>query len=149
MFRLIHATEFNDLSVATGASFTAQVGTDGDENHQITVTAANIKTIHTTIASVNLTSAENAKEGIKLVDQATDFMNKQEALLGAVHNRLLNAIDNEKAHTLSLTSAAGQITDTDMARETTMMAALQVKHTAGAAAMGQANGISQSILSLI
>jgi flagellin len=96
-----------------------------------------------------MTSAEQSGRSITRIDQATDTMNEQQATIGAVHNRLLNAISNEEASTLSHTAAAGRITDADLAQETTMMAALQVKLSAGTAAMGQANGISQSILSLI
>ncbi len=149
VLRFIHSSEFNGQSIAKGETFTAQVGTDGDDNHQITITAADIKTIHSNLATVNLTSADNAQASIKRVDKAMDISNLQEAQMGAVHNRLLNAINNEVANNFNLSRSASQITDTDMAQETTMMAALQVKHSAGAAAMGQANGISQSILSLI
>jgi flagellin len=149
MKRLVAAAEFNGQGVATGETYTAQVGTEGDENHQITITCADIKALHITIGSLDMTSAEQSRASIKRIDQATDTMNEQQATLGAVHNRLLNAISNEEASTLSHTAAASRITDADLAQETTMMAALQVKLSAGAAAMGQANGISQSILSLI
>jgi len=149
MKRMTDSAEFNGQGVAKGETYTAQVGTDGDKYHQITITCADIKTIQNTIGSLNLTSAETSQLSIKRVDQATDIMNTQQSTLGAVHNRLLNAISNQEASTLSHTASASRILDADMARETTMMTALQVKHSAGAAAMGQANGISQSILSLI
>jgi flagellin len=149
MKRLVASAEFNGQGVATGETYTAQVGTDGDKNHQITITCADIKALQITIGSLDMTSAEQSGRSITRIDQATDTMNEQQATIGAVHNRLLNAISNEEASTLSHTAAAGRITDADLAQETTMMAALQVKLSAGTAAMGQANGISQSILSLI
>lgn len=149
MARLALSAEFNGLAIGSGNSYTAQVGTDGDENHQISITAADIKTIHTTISTLNLSSGELAQLSLRRIDRATDIMNKQQAKLGAVHNRLLNAISNEQASSFNHLAAASRITDADMARETSTMTALQVKHAAGTAAMGQANSISQSILSLI
>jgi flagellin len=49
----------------------------------------------------------------------------------------------------SLTAAASQIMDADYAHETSEMTRLQVMQQAGVAALAQAKGINQSVVSLL
>ena len=99
--------------------------------------------------SVDLSSATTAQSAIGTIDTALDSVNKIRADYGAVQNRLGSAINNMTAYTESLTAAASQIQDADYAHETAEMTRLQVMQQAGVAALGQARGINQSVLSLL
>jgi flagellin len=83
------------------------------------------------------------------VDTAIDSVNKIRADYGAVQNRLDSSIRNMSTYVESLTAAASQIEDDDYAHETAEMTRLQVMQQAGVAALGQAKGINQSVISLL
>jgi len=149
MERLSDSTDFNGLDVASGDSYTVQVGVDNSGSDQIEINTADIETIHGIVKALNLSSGAMSRISIKRIDTAIDELNNQQAKIGAKHNRLTNAINHQQASVLSHRASASRIQDADMARETSRMTALQVKHSAGVAALGQAKGMSQAALSLI
>ena len=147
--RIGKTAEFNDLHVGDGSTYTVQVGVDGSKYNQIEIMSADINAIQSHISALNLSSGDMSQLSIRRIDIAMDAMSKQQAKLGAKHNRLLNAISNQESSVMSHRASASRINDADMAKETSQMTALQVKHSAGVAALGQARGISQAVLSLI
>ena len=147
--RIGNAAEFNDLNVGDGSTYDVQVGVDGSKFDKIEITSADIDSIRGHVSALNLSSAAMSQLSIRRIDVAIDSMNKQQASLGAKHNRLLNAINSQQSSVMSHRESAGRIQDADMASETSEMTALQVKHSAGVAALGQARGMSQAVLSLI
>lgn len=149
MQRIGDSAKFNDLNVGDGSTYEVQVGVDGSKFDRIDLTSADINDIHTHVSALNLSSGAMAQLSIRRIDIAQDAANKQQATLGAKHNRLLNAINNQQSSVLSHQASASRINDADMAQETSQMTALQVKHSAGVAALGQARGMSQAVLSLI
>ena len=92
---------------------------------------------------------ESSQEIIDDIDDALDSVNGYRSDLGAVQNRLDSSIGNMTAYTESLTAAASQIMDADYAHETAEMTRLQVMQQAGVAALAQARGINQSVISLL
>jgi flagellin len=78
-----------------------------------------------------------------------DSVNSIRSDYGAVQNRLSSAINNTSSYVEALDSAASQIRDADYAHETAEMTRLQVMQQAGVAALGQARGMNQSVLSLL
>ena len=76
-------------------------------------------------------------------------MNTYRSKLGAVQNRLESSINNMSSYVEALSGAASQIQDADYAHETAEMTRLQVMQQAGVAALGQARGMNQSVLSLL
>ena len=147
--RLIFATTFNDARLTSGTERTVQVGADNDENHQITISGANLKNVHLHVGSASVGSTTSAQKAIDQVDLAMDTLNTGRANLGSEMNRLQASIANATAEIEALSSSASRIQDTDMARETARMTALQVKSQAGTAALAQAKGLSAPVLSLI
>ena len=149
MQRIGVAAEFNDLKVGDGSTYEVQVGVDGSKFDRIEINSADIDAIHTHVSALNLSSGAMAQLSIKRIDIAQDIANKQQSTIGAKHNRLLNAINNQQSSVLSHQASASRINDADMAKETSQLTALQVKHSAGVAALGQARNMSQAVLSLI
>jgi len=153
--RIAQATEFNDINLANGdnTSLTVQVGISGGTESEIDITLGDLQAtalgVDNTSSGVDLSKASTAQSAIATIDSALDSVNSIRAAYGATQNRLGSAINNMTAYTESLTAAASQIQDADYAHETAEMTRLQVMQQAGVAALGQARGMNQSVLSLL
>jgi flagellin len=151
--RIAQAAEFNDIALADGtnSSLTVQVGvTSGTESEvDITLGDLTVSNLGVDTASVDLTSATAAQTAIDTIDTAIDSVNSIRADYGSVQNRLDSSIANMTTYVESLSAAASQIIDADYAHETSEMTRLQVMQQAGVAALAQAKGINQSVVSLL
>ena len=151
--RIAQATEFNDLQLANGdhSALTVQVGVTSGTESEVNITLGNLTTsslgVQTT--DVDLTLASSSQTAIDTIDTAIDSVNSIRADYGAVQNRLDSAISNMSTYVESLSAASSQIMDADYAHETSEMTRLQVMQQAGVAALGQAKGINQSVISLL
>ena len=152
--RIAQATTFNGTSLASaaaGADLTVQVGVDKTANSQIDITLQNL-TLGSTglgISAIDLDDSTNARLAIETIDDAIDTVNKARAAYGATQNRLDSAISNMSSYVEALSAAASRIEDADYAHETAEMTRLQVMQQAGVAALGQARGMNQAVLSLL
>lgn len=147
--RMSQEGEFNGQSVVQGKSFEVQVGTEDSADHRISITTADVKTLWTGLSVVSIADASDARTGIDRIDTTLDRLNSQRSKLGALHNRLDNAISNAQAKNENLRAASSRIKDADMASETAKMTALQVKQQAGVAALSQANQLPSAVVELI
>jgi flagellin len=151
--RIAQATEFNDIKLANGDhdALTVQVGVTSGTESEIDITLGNISTtgLNVETTDVDLTLASSAQTAIDTIDTAIDSVNSIRASYGATQNRLDSAMSNMSTYVESLTGAASQIMDADYAHETAEMTRLQVMQQAGVAALGQAKGMNQSVLSLL
>ena len=151
--RIAQATEFNDLALADGttSSLTVQVGVTSGTESEVSITLGDltVSTLGVGTGDVDLTAATAAQTAIDTIDTAIDSVNSIRADYGSVQNRLDSSIGNMTAYVESLTAAASQIMDADYAHETSEMTRLQVMQQAGVAALAQAKGINQSVVSLL
>jgi len=151
--RIAQATEFNDLALADGtnSSLTVQVGVTSGTESEVSITLGDLtaSTLGVGTGDVDLTAATSAQTAIDTIDTAIDSVNSIRADYGSVQNRLDSSIGNMTAYVESLTAAASQIMDADYAHETSEMTRLQVMQQAGVAALAQAKGINQSVVSLL
>ena len=153
--RIAQATEFNDLKLAEGthSSLTVQVGVSSGTESEVSISLGDLQAtvlgVDTGTSGVDLTGATAAQSAIDTIDTAIDSVNKIRSDYGAVQNRLDSAIRNMSTYVESLTAAASQIVDADYAHETAEMTRLQVMQQAGVAALAQAKGINQSVISLL
>jgi flagellin len=149
--RIANSSEFNGIALSNGstASLTVQVGTDGSTNSQIDIALGDLNATALSVDSLTLSTATASRTAIGTVDTAIDSVNSIRATYGATQNRLGSAINNMSTYVESLSSAASQIQDADYAHETAEMTRLQVMQQAGVAALGQARGMNQSVLSLL
>ena len=154
--RIAQSTEFNGISLSAGGAtsqLAVQVGVDASSNSRVTIelgdlTASNLG-VDTGASGVDLSSATGAQSAITTIDSAIDSVNSIRASYGATQNRLESSINNMSSYVESLSAAASQIQDADYAHETAEMTRLQVMQQAGVAALGQARGMNQSVLSLL
>ena len=148
--RIADSLEFNGKELGSGASLQVQVGA----NHQgstniIKFKTMDLKAIGTTLKTVDVSTEGGARIGLKQIDINMDALNQGRASMGAAHTRLESALNTASESLSSITAATSRIADTDYAHETAQMAANQVKMSAGAAALGQAQSMSASVMSLI
>jgi flagellin len=151
--RIATSTEFNDVKLADGTntSLTVQVGVDNATSSRLSITLGDISVsgVGMTGTAIDLSKASFARDAIDTIDTAIDSVNKIRSDYGAVQNRLDSSIRNMSTYVESLTAAASQIEDADYAHETAEMTRLQVMQQAGVAALSQAKGINQSVISLL
>ncbi len=149
--RIAEANEFNGIALSNGsnASLTVQVGVDGTSTSQIDISLGDLGKSALAVQALVLSTAAGARSAISTVDSAIDSVNSMRATYGATQNRLESAIGNMSSYVEALSSASSQIQDADYAHETAEMTRLQVMQQAGVAALGQARGMNQSVLSLL
>ena len=151
--RIAESSEFNDLKLSNGdnAELEVQVGVDASSNSRVSITLGNLKTSNLSVQTtdIDLTQASTSQTAITEIDEAIDSVNSIRASYGAVQNRLDSSIRNMTTYVESLSAAASQIVDADYAHETAEMTRLQVMQQAGVAALSQARGINQSVVSLL
>jgi len=151
--RIASSTEFNDVKLADGSTtaLTVQVGIDNATSSRVSISLGDISVsgVGMTGTAIDLSKASSARSAIDTIDTAMDSVNKIRSDYGAVQNRLDSSIRNMSTYVESLTAAASQIMDADYAHETAEMTRLQVMQQAGVAALSQAKGINQSVISLL
>ena len=155
--RIAQSTEFNDIALSDGVTsqLSVQVGVDASSNSRVSIDLGDLTAsslgVHTGsgAAAVDLSAATSAQSAITTIDAAIDSVNSIRASYGATQNRLESSINNMSNYVESLSAAASQIQDADYAHETAEMTRLQVMQQAGVAALGQARGMNQSVLSLL
>jgi len=155
--RIAQSSEFNDLALSDGTTsqIAVQVGVDASSNSRVSIELGDLTAsslgVHTGTGAtaVDLSTATGAQSAITTVDTAIDAVNSIRAGYGAVQNRIDSSIRNMSNYVESLSAAASQIMDADYAHETAEMTRLQVMQQAGVAALSQAKGINQSVVSLL
>ena len=152
--RIAQSTEFNGISLSAGGATSqlqVQVGVDASSNSRVTIELGDLtaSSLGVDTGSVDLSAATGAPAAITTIDAAIDSVNSIRASYGATQNRLESSINNMSNYVEALSGAASQIQDADYAHETAEMTRLQVMQQAGVAALGQARGMNQSVLSLL
>lgn len=151
--RIAQATEFNDLALGDGTnpSLTVQVGVTSGTESEVSITLGDltVSSLGVATADIDMTAATAAQSAIDTIDTAIDSVNSIRADYGSTQNRLDSSIGNMTAYVESLSAAASQIMDADYAHETSEMTRLQVMQQAGVAALAQAKGLNQSVVSLL
>ena len=153
--RIAQATEFNDIALSDGtnSSLTVQVGVTSGTESEVDITLGDLTAsnlgVDTGATGIDLSSASTAQSAIDTIDTAIDSVNSIRADYGSVQNRLDSAVGNMTSYVESLTAAKSQIMDADYAHETSEMTRQQVMQQAGVAALAQAKGMNQSVISLL
>ena len=153
--RIAQSTEFNGISLSSGWLIAARC--PGRCECVIELSRDHLPwrsdRIHSWcrhgFTGVDLSAASGAQTAITTIDSAIDSVNSIRASYGATQNRLESSINNMSNYVEALSGAASQIQDADYAHETAEMTRLQVMQQAGVAALGQARGMNQSVLSLL
>ena len=149
--RLAAVTEFNGIQLGDGTTtqVSVQVGVANASSSRITIDLGDLTSTTLGVNGTDLSTSSAARDAIDDIDAALNTMNGYRSDLGAVQNRLDSAISSASVYGENLASARSQIQDADYATETANMTKNQIMQQAGVAALAQAKGINQSVLSLI
>jgi len=134
-------------------AFTIQDGSLEGAVITIGIQATNTQTLR--LSNVNVAGSIGtgsgtiaAEDAIGQIDYALNNLLTQRALIGAVVNRLNEDLDNNNIAAVNLTASASNITDLNVAGETTEYTKLQVLVQVGTSVLAQANTNASSILAL-
>ena len=157
--RITTTANFNRIDILKGSdtAFNIQVGIHNNADNRINI---NLASLNSTLGAVGLSfganggitgsgSLANAQSNISTIDSALSEIATRRARLGAIQNRLENALSEATNYSENLSSAQSQIMDVDYATESADMTRYQIQQQAGVAALAQAKAIPQSIISLL
>lgn len=101
------------------------------------------------VASINLSTVEDAQRAIGITDAAIDTINNARASLGAIQNRLESTISNLTNISENISAARSRVADADFAAETASLTRNQILQQASISVLSQANALPQQVLALL
>ena len=150
--RIGRSTEFNGVKLLDGSSSSVsfQIGfgtTTGVDTLNVSLAA----TLSTSLAlnALDIGSTGSTTTAITSIDSAINSVSSLRGSLGAVQNRLGNAINNNAIQTEALTAAESRIRDVDVAYETAQLTRNNILQQASISVLAQANAQPQSALQLL
>jgi flagellin len=145
LVRIRDSSSFNGISLfgsaGAGTTITLQVGANQNLD-----TASNTNRIG---VSMNALDFSTISMDVSKIDTAIASVSTVRSDLGAVQNRLEDAVENLGVYQENLTSAESRIRDVDVAQEMVNFTRLQILSQSGTAMLAQANQSAQSVLSLL
>jgi flagellin len=101
------------------------------------------------VASIDVTTFDNAQSAINIVDAALNAVNGQRAQYGALQSRFQSIVSNLQTASENLSASRSRIQDTDFAAETANLTRAQILQQAGTAMLAQANSLPNNVLTLL
>ncbi|MGL4388538.1 MAG: flagellin [Brevinema sp.] len=163
--RISTSAQFNGLKMLTGiysapsaenqpaSEMFLHLGANMDERVQVHITTMNATALGLQDAStgnaISISTQNGANLTIGVVDQALARLNSQRADLGAYQNRLESASRSIMVGSENLQAAESRIRDTDMAKESSLLAKNRVLSQAATSMLAQANQQPQMVLQLL
>jgi len=163
--RISTSTEFAGKSVFSATAVNFQVGNGSGDQISVTVGEIDIEggagnmglgTVAAgafTGAAVNSTASTHGAGGtddlLTALDDAISSVSTTRGTLGATQNRLESTVRNLSVTAENLSAAESRIRDVDVAEEMMSFTRSQILQQAGTSMLAQANGVSQSALSLL
>ena len=125
------------------------MGAYATDTIDVAISAVDAQTLGLKPTPATYLDLDVASTVITALDTAIDDVSTLRGKLGAVQNRFESTITNLQVTTENLVASESRIRDVDMAAEMTNFTKQQVLLQAGTAMLGQANSLSQSVLSLL
>ena len=140
--------DFNGVSLFAGGSGLS-VTTDGDGATFSMGTVNLAASAYTTATAANISTSTGAVSALTAVKAAITQLATDRASVGANISRLTYTSDQLGVLQNNLSAANSQITDVDVAQESTQYARYQILVQAGTSMLAQANQNPQSVLKLL
>src|SRR5581483_293605 len=140
---------FNAVSLFSATQLSVTIDGDGGTFNMTAIDLSNAAYTNATANTVNITTTAGAVAALALIKAAITQLGTDRADVGANVSRM--TYTNEQLGTLqtNLSAAKSQITDVDVAQESTQFARFQILVQAGTSMLAQANQIPQSVLKLL
>ena len=145
------------ITVSDG-TLTFQIGANAGQTAQVGIVKASSDALGTNVAnnqfanlkSIDVTSSDGAQDSLAIIDEAIDEITNLRGTLGAFQQNTLESTANNLRATLeNTTNAESVIRDTDFSKEISNFTRQQVLVQAGTSVLGNANAMSQLVLSLL
>lgn len=132
-----------------GQGITFQIGANGSEDQQVSLKVEDMSSKGLNVNQISVSSQEDAKAAIALIDDAINTVSGTRADLGALQNRLEHTVNNLGVTNENLTAAESRIRDVDMAKEMMEYTKNNILTQAAQAMLAQANQQPQGVLQLL
>jgi len=143
----ISTKDFNGVSLFAG---TAQNVTTDSEGHTVSTSGVNLAaTAYTNATGAAVDTAAHAVAAQTKVTAAINQLSTDQGNIGANESVLTSYNNTLSVLSNNLSSASSQITDVDVAKESTNFAKLNILVQSGTAMLAQANQLPQMVLKLI
>ena len=159
--RISTSTEFAGKSVFSATAVNFQVGNSSGDQISVTVgeidvdgdmglgTVAAGAFTGVAVDSTASTHGDGTEDLLTALDSAISSVSTSRGTLGATQNRLESTVRNLSVTAENLSAAESRIRDVDVAEEMMSFTRSQILQQAGTSMLAQANGVSQSALSLL
>jgi flagellin len=152
--RIAASTEFNGKKMLNGEGETLdiQIGIKNDaknDRFSFDTSKTNVNLDALGLSGVSVTSKDDARNNLDMVDEAITRLVENRAELGALQNRLQSTIANLNIYDENLSAAKSRIRDTDMASESAELTKNNILTQAGVAVLSQANTNNMIALKLL
>jgi flagellin len=128
-------------------SVMAQIGANSGQTAFVSV--GDMRAAALGVNNINIATKFGAATAIETINNATQRVSHQRALLGATQNRLEHTIKNLDTASENMQAAESRIRDVDMAREVMTFTKDNILQQSAQAMLAQANQIPQSVLQLL
>ena len=155
---IVEHSNFNGIPLLNSGNTNLKIQVSYQNTTDDTI-GVNLASINATIGSVGLGSflsniasfgsMTQARSNIEDIDTAITAIATKRSTLGALQNRMENALATASNHATSLESTQSRIVDLDYATESANMVRHQLQMQSSVAALAQAKNMPQSLLSLL
>jgi flagellin len=143
----VSTKSFNGVSLFNGNTLTVTTDSEGASFSNLGVNLGN--TTYTTATSGNITSLTGAQAALTNTEGAINQLASDRANIGSNEETLGYYNNQLSSLTNNLSAAKSQITDVDVATESTNYAKQNILVQSGTAMLAQANSMPQSVLRLL
>jgi flagellin len=147
--RIADSTSFNGRTPLSGEEIDLQVGSSSEEQINISLKAVNSRDLQLDARRVSFDTSSEAHDAISTIDAAIEKVNSVKGDIGASMNRISSAIENLSNTGKNTRVVTGQISDADIADETTRRAKSQLLQQSALAISAQGNTSKEVMLRLI
>jgi len=140
---------FNGVSLFSGSSLSVTINGSGSQFQMTGVNLGSTYYTNATNSSVSITTTTGATAALAAVSAAIAQLGTDRAGIGANEERLTYTAQQLSVLSTNLTAANSQISDVNVATESTNFAKYQILVQSGTAMLAQANQAPQSVLKLL
>jgi flagellin len=149
----VHNATFDDSNLLDGSrpggvTFVA----DADASQTLTLTGRNFLpggTVVTVAGYFDLSNAGGAEAAIKAIDESISNIGRELTEMGSENRRIRDQIGFVTRLADAMAAGVGRLVDSDLATESALIQALQVKQSLSGEAIGIVNRAPQSLLALL
>ena len=137
----------NTFTVSENASLQYQVGANANQTIGLRIDSASSQSLG--VSSLNVLTQQDAQTATSQLDRAIQAVSASRANMGAIINRLTNAMTNDSAAQANALSANSGNEDVNVAQATVQFTRDQILIQAGTSILAQANQASSGMLALL